>query len=121
MVLGHGVGYGAVYTPGYASGVTHYDTYGTGPSYGHTNLRQFNNHYATPIYKTLHYYRHHGHGYGHGHGGSVTYPAGALHHHNSGFDFDTYVQHPGHFYKHHSTSYETPVPSYGHASGGHLY
>merc|ERR1711890_193951 len=61
LVQEHGVGYAQEYTPGHASGVTHYDTYGTGPSSGHTNLHTYSRNYATPVYKTVHYQGHHGH------------------------------------------------------------
>merc|ERR1712080_436980 len=55
------------HTPPYASGVTHYDTYGTGPSSGHINLHTYSRDYKTPLYKTVHYkgHLHHGDSYGH--------------------------------------------------------
>ena len=122
--LVHGVGVGHTYTPGYASGVTHYDTYGISPSYGQTNLRTFAHTHATPIYNTVSYHghAHHGHGhglYGHGHGygGSYTYPAGYISHQHSGFGYDTQVQHPTLVHTRHSTSYETPVHGYAHGHG----
>merc|ERR1712080_41237 len=114
LVQEHGVGYAQEYTPGHASGVTHYDTYGTGPSSGHTNLHTYSRNYATPVYKTVHYqgphghHGHHGHGYrhGYGYGGSYTVPAGYEHHHEGAFAYDPHVQPPANYPSRHSTSYD---------------
>ena len=104
---GVGVGYNVV--PGYAGGVVNYNSYGVGPSYGHTNLRSYGTTYATPLVNTVA-------GYGGGYG-PVSYPAGYTYGSNGGFAYDTHVQHPTLYRGVNSVAYGGPV--YG--AAGHVH